>query len=127
MSGPLLLLVVGLPLLVAGHELGHALAASWCGLEWRPRLTWLGPGVAVLAPGGSWADRSLAPESAYAPADLLLFSLAGPVASLVLGVVLVAVGVDVLGLASLELAAFNLWPRGRSDGGRAWRSYRRLR
>jgi Zn-dependent protease len=98
-------------LVVAAHELGHALAVLAVGERPALKLTRHGPGIAW--DGGEHSARARA-----------FVSASGPLVNLALIAPLWALGWHFGGLASAELAVFSLIPTKRSDGGRALRAIR---
>jgi Zn-dependent protease len=105
------------------HELSHSLVALQRGLNVRRIRLFIFGGVSEIE------------EEAATPSDELAVTLAGPAASLVLGVVFLAMGWPlatalpllarislILGIANLSIAVFNLLPGLPLDGGRMLRA-----
>jgi Zn-dependent protease len=105
------------------HELSHSLVAIRRGLSVRRIRLFLFGGVSEID------------DEAEDPGDELVVTLAGPAASLVIGVVFVAIGwalsavwkmparvALILGFANLSIAVFNLLPGLPLDGGRILRA-----
>ena len=116
---------VGLLVSIVFHELWHSLVARRFGLPMR--------GITLFIFGGV-AEMSDEPPSAKAE---FLMAVAGPLSSVVLGGIFLAVGfighggrwpvpvvgvMDYLGFLNLVLAAFNFIPAFPLDGGRVLRS-----
>jgi Zn-dependent protease len=102
---------------VLAHELSHSVLATRRGLQVRRIRLFVFGGVSEIE------------EEPRSPAEELAVSVAGPAASAVIGLVLLAVSVAmsatpgqrlvwVLAMANLALAAFNLLPGLPLDGGR---------
>jgi Zn-dependent protease len=98
-------------LVVAAHELGHAVAVLAVGERPALKLTRHGPGIAWKGGARSGGVRAFV-------------SASGPLINLALIAPLWALGWHFGALASAELALFSLMPTKRSDGGRALRAIR---
>lgn len=105
------------------HELSHSLVALRRGLSVSRIRLFIFGGVSEIE------------EEATTPSDELAVTLAGPAASLALGVVFIAIGwplIDelpmparislILGIANVSIAVFNLLPGLPLDGGRVLRA-----
>ncbi|MCP4308323.1 MAG: hypothetical protein GY788_26275 [bacterium] len=105
------------------HELSHSLVALRRGLKVRRIRLFIFGGVSEIE------------EEAATPSDELAVTLAGPAASLVLGIAFIAIGLPlasalplvarislILGIANLSIAVFNLLPGLPLDGGRMLRA-----
>jgi len=116
---PGILATIGFFLSILAHEFAHALTARRYGIETESIDLWALGGVARL-------DRE-----ASTPRAEGLIAVAGPTASLALGVVLIGLGMLLtspvlgwVGFVNGVLAVFNMLPGTPLDGGRVLRAWR---